>query len=785
MFNFKSYILFIFFCLFLGKTASAVSTVAPEERVSFTIVVLDSVQNTPLQLARITLRRNGVFIGGKVTDPTGRAVFTDLNSGWYAVIIHSVDYLEYRDSLLIDNSHNERTVRLQPVLHEELVISGEHEQNITTIDVKTGVQIFEAETYHPSPTSQMTGLLQENMIGAAKAATGEVHINGQHGEFTYYIDGVPVPLGVFGGLNEVVDSKVIDRASFVTGSQPAEYGGQIAAVIDVQTKVPTGKAHFDISGYSGSYLGLDNTASDTLGINTSKLKPINMNGFSLSLSDHIGKLGVFFSGSRQETERRIDPPLPYIYHNHGFDYFGYGKLDYLLNDNDYLTMNLNFGKTLTQIPYDPIEEGPKDDNQSTTNAFQTLSYFHTISKETDKESNLFVGLYAREGGLKFSPGMVDVPRFILGADTVNLAEDRNFTTFGLRTKYDSRLSHELLFAVGLNLSGTSGTEKFTPIDAAGIQKNPINTDYKGSDFGIFAQSEFHPAEWTRIDIGVRYDQHIAPDAPLQKQVSPRIKWNIFFDESTTGYLYYGKLFMPNNIEGLRTIASNVQDNTPEPTLPERDDFYEAAFIHNFSFGLRTKLSFFRKVDLPGVDDQTVGSSAIKTPVNIAKVEINGLELGLSYSDPSTPFTGYANFALTHAWGSGAITGGFLALDNARTAIDLDHDQRLSIVIGLKYQPEKWFMDLTPIYGSGLTNGNEDYVYKTGLFDFNQGVHTTPSWILNLSGGYIFNLAGGSTVTPSLYINNLLDHNHLIKGAFFSGAAWEEPRNIVLKVNVHI
>ncbi len=782
-----------FYCSLLVCVSLLISEISfakdsPDAGVSFIVVVLDSTQSAPLQLVRVSIRKGGVFVAGKVTDPSGRAQFNDLSPGSYTINIRLVDYVDFSGSVLIDNTHTIDTVFMKEVLHQEIIVSGAHEQNITTVDLKTGAQIFESETYHPSPISRMTNLVQENMIGAARAPTGEVHIRGQHGEFTYFVDGVPIPLGVFGGLNEVVDPKVIDRATFLTGGQPAEYGGQIAAVIDVQTHVPTGKAHLDFSEYTGSYLGMNNNSPDSLGINSPKLKPINTNGQSLSLSDHIGKLGIFLSGSRQETDRRIDAPLPYIYHNHGFDYFGYGKLDYLLGDNDYITANFNYGKTLTQIPFDPVEEGPKDDNQNTTNAFQTLSFFHRISHDVDKESDFFLGLYAREGGLVFTPGSVDTHNFTFGSDTTKgyiLAEDRSFTTIGMRTKYNIRLSHEVLLSAGLNFSSTSGIENFTSQDTLKNLGHSVLTNYKGSDFGIFVQSEYHPAEWTRIDMGVRYDQHIAPDALLQSQISPRIKWNIFFDENTTGYLYYGKLFMPNNIEGLRTIASNVS-NTAVPTFPERDDFYEAAFLHNFDFGLRSKFAVFRKVDLPGVDDQTVGSSAIKTPVNIQKVQINGFEVGLSYSDPSTPFSGYVNFSLVHAFGSGAIIGGFLPTTSNGTAIDLDHDQRLSVVIGLKYQPQNWYLDLTPIYGSGLTNGNPNRLpYQTAIFDFNSAQHTTPSWILNFSAGYTIKMNSGAYIEPSLFINNLFDNNHLIKGAFFSAASWEDRRNVVLKLAVHI
>jgi len=49
---------------------------------------------------------------------------------------------------------------------------------ISHIDVRSGNQVFEAETYHVPPTARMTTLIQENVMGAARAPTGEVHIRG-------------------------------------------------------------------------------------------------------------------------------------------------------------------------------------------------------------------------------------------------------------------------------------------------------------------------------------------------------------------------------------------------------------------------------------------------------------------------------------------------------------------------------------------------------------------------------------------------------------------------------
>lgn len=186
-----------------------------------------------------------------------------------------------------------------------------------------------------------------------------------------------------------------------------------------------------------------------------------------------------------------------------------------------------------------------------------------------------------------------------------------------------------------------------------------------------------------------------------------------------------------------------------------------------------------------MDDETLGSSTIRVSVNINHIIVRGIELGLTYSDPSSPFSGYLNGSIIHAVNFGPISGGFIPPNNSTAAFDADHDQRLSVVTGINYQPQNWYLNLTGIYGSGLTNGNPVYTYKTGLFDFNQAAHTTPSWIFNFSGGYTFQISSGATLEPSLSITNLLDHAHLIKGAFFSSASFEERRKVVFKIALHI
>ena len=755
------------------------------ETINFTVTVTEKNSGIPLQLVNVILKRNNSIIAVTTTNPFGRSEFSDLQSGKYEISARFIGYNDFNDTISVDSLHRSYNVQMieKNLELSEIEVRGTKENKVpTTIDITTGRQTLEGESYHAAPTGKMTDLIQQNLVGAAKAPTGEIHIRGQHGEFSYLVDGIPIPLGVFGGLNEIVDPKVISKVTFYSGGFPAEFGGQISGIMDIQNRVPTGKFHLDYSTFAGSYL---TRSSDSSGSRVGNLKALNSNGQSLSFSDHFGKLGFFFAGSRQESDRRIDQPVTNLFHDHGFDYFGFGKFDYLLNQNDYFTADLNYSTSFAQIPFDP-SLGYLNDTQNSYNGFQTLSFFHTISSIPDNQSNFFFGAFAREGGLQFTPDVNDYLKVNLNGDSTKsyaVKQDRHFTTTGLRTKFDQELSHHFKYSIGINYSYTFGSENFTFLNP--VSANLINnSSYTGYDFGAFAETGLHPAEWTRIDLGLRYDIHNAPGIPNQSQLSPRFKWSFFVDESNTIVISYDRLFMPTNIENLGALAS-LFGNIAPPALSEKDNLYEMDFIRNWGNGFNTKLDGFYKLSIPGLDDQTLGSSTVRVNVNIDKIYTTGIEFALTYNNPENPLSGYLNSSIIHAYGKGPVTGGFLPADSSTRVFDLDHDQRLSGVIGLNYQVDDWFVNLTAIYSSGLTNGNGSDIFKTGLLDFNTGAHTSPSWILNVAAGYTFNLGNGQTISPSIYINNILDHEHLIKGAFFSGASYEERRNVMLKVSYHL
>ncbi len=243
------------------NSVGTISSSNEKQGIDWRVAVFDANEKVPIGLARVVLQRGRKVIAQDVTNAAGQVWFRDIQPGSYMVTAYFVGYEIFKDSVLINQDQTTFTINLQPKDSQlqGVEVVGQRELGVSNIDMRTGNQTFESETYHPPPTAQMTNLIQQNAMGAARAPTSEVHIRGQHGEFTYYIDGIPVPLGVFGGLNEVVDPKVIDRATFITGGFPAEYGGQMSAIIDLNNRVPTGTFHLDASTYAGSYLVFNGT----------------------------------------------------------------------------------------------------------------------------------------------------------------------------------------------------------------------------------------------------------------------------------------------------------------------------------------------------------------------------------------------------------------------------------------------------------------------------------------------------------------------------------------------
>ena len=748
-------------------------------------VVTDAGSGQPLPSAEVSVMRGTEVVFNASTDAFGRYTAHNITRGPYTVTARFLGFRPQSKSVAVGDSNAD--IKLDFAL--DAVAINLEGVTVTAsvplaVDTRTGDQRFKQDQYHGAPTNTTSGILQQSIAGAARAPTGEVHIRGQHAEYTYYVDGVPVPAGISGSLNELFEPAVVNQIDFITGGWDAEYGNKNAAVVNITTRIPAGGLHYNLNGFAGNF---------------------NTYGQGLSASTNAGKLGYFFSGSHQTTDMRkepliLDPVTNEVvnFHNHGEDWYGFGKVQFTPGQNDVVNLDANLSQTKFQVPFDTTGNTQADDHQRDVNSFINLGWRHQFAGpdysggenagNAGGTPELFLGLFYRHGGLRYTPGANDQPQFIFFPDTTsyNIRENRNFNAFGVKGDYSIHPKREMEIKFGTLSSITRGQEDFSTVDASGNPGPASNSSLKGWDAGGYAQIAYSPVEQFEIRTGVRYDAHNAPFAGTQSQWSPRVRLNFYPNSANTLYLYYGRLFLPTNVEDLRAVTSVAQGGVAaDPTLPERDHFYEAGFIHRFPFGLVSKFAAYYKLSTPGIDDNTVPGSNIVTSVNIAKVKITGLEMVQEIRPPG-PFSAYLNVALNHAYGNGPITGGFFPTDAPQGFFDLDHDQRVSAVASAAYSFRQSYASLTGTYGSGLTNGVDPAVcgcsYGTGLFDFNRGIKVKPNFILNGSTGISLPF-GRALIRPEFYVDNILNKKYLLKGAFFSGASVGRPRTFQVRFNI--
>ena len=645
-----------------GIVRSEMSVRHKVANVDLTGTVTDSTSGSPLQSAEIGVTRlAGGIVSNATSDAFGHFTIHNLAPGSYTVSVRLLGYRPMSQLLVVaatSTSAQHVSFAMSPV-----GLNLEAFKIIATVpialDTRTGNQVFKQDDYHGAPTTTTSQLLQQSIAGAARAPTGEVHIRGQHAEYTYYVDGVPVPPGISGSLNELFDPEVVNSINFQTGGWDAEYGGRNAAVVNVTTKIPAGGFRGSVSSYAGTYDG-----ATTIGAK-------GFNGQSVSASDNSGPWGFYVAGARQFSDMRLEPVVTdsseskiLNFHNTGTDGYGFGKLQYAPNVNNVLALEANGSQTRFAVPFDSTGGGFQNDHQTDFNGFINLGWHHqigdTVSGRT--RADLFAGLFYRRATLRYDADPHDQPQFVFFPDvkdTFNLAEQRQANTFGIKLDYAYRPADPVEVKVGTLTSFVTGHENFSTFNATGARGPQSVSDLTGHDIGVYAQTAYTPTEWFELRTGLRYDAHNAPFVGTSSQLSPRVRLNFYPSTSTTLYLYYGRQFIPTNVEDLRAVTIAAQGGeVSRGTEPERDNFFEAGAIRRFgTWGIVAKLSAYDKRSNPGIDDNTVPGSAIVTDVNIAHVRITGIEAVLEFR-PDSSWAGYVNAALNHAYGSGTITGGF-------------------------------------------------------------------------------------------------------------------------------
>ena len=340
-----------------------------------------------------------------------------------------------------------------------------------------------------------------------------------------------------------------------------------------------------------------------------------------------------------------------------------------------VALEANLSQTKFAVPFDSTGGASQNDHQRDVNSFLNLGWHHQFATPANgaHQSELFTGLFARHGSLNYSPSRTTIRSScsFRTRSIFNLSEQRSFNTYGIKADYAMHPSNEVEFKVGTLSSVTSGHENF--VDRSPRRALPGPASNSGSVRSrhrrVRADGVLSGRMAVEIRAGVRYDAHNAPfvghAVAGEPAHSPQLL-SVDVDDALW------VLRAPVHADERRGSARDHERGAGRrrcatPTLPERDNFFEAGLIQRIpNLGMIAKLSAYHKESAPGIDDNTVPGSAIVT-VGKHRARQDHRSREGARASAERPVLGYVNAALNHAYGTGTITGGFFPDATAATA----------------------------------------------------------------------------------------------------------------------
>jgi hypothetical protein len=613
-----------------------------------------------------------------------------------------------------------------------------------------------AQVIHPSASDAKTDqgfshLITSTIAGAASAPSGEFHIRGSHGQYTYYLDGAPLPASVSGSFSDLINPKNIETLRVLTGGFPAEYGNNLAAVFDVTAR----------AGQPGRPRGFGQQLASSFSTYES----------TVQFGGGSPRLQYFISGLRNFTNRRLDPVTQDPLHDAGADAVLFGKFDYGAGPNDRIVLDTAHTDAFLQLPNEKEQQQiGRDVTQREDGDFANLIWRHGQGPQSLK-----VALYSHQSRLRYTgdpahdlagatPGNAD------GSVPANLPssafEDRYANYIGLRTDASSRIAARHKIGYGFDISTVTGAEHFTLLNAVdngdgttGIQMVQDDHELSGGDKSAYLQDDWTPGRLL-VNYGVRYDIHKTDTTT--SQLSPRLNLTYTLSGRDKVHAYYDRLFQPAPIEDIRKLDPNSV-----PFKPERDNFYEVGYTHE-NGGITTSLSGYYKTVQDVIDENIIAGTQIREPFNVQKGYVRGLEFAVDGS-LTRDLSFYANYARSWARAAGDFTGGLVPVGAPPGYFYEDHDQTHTASVGLSYQKRGYSANLDGEYGSGFPYGQN----AVGL----PNVYRVPAH-------FIFNLELGTQIGRgqlALSTQNILNHGYVIKQASpFSDREWGQGRALGVK-----
>jgi len=672
----------------------------------------------PVSGAQVTATGNNLTQRTQ-TDAAGRFAFPNLTPGSYVVMAQAT---AGSATTSVDVATVGADVTLRLVAKQLGVVSVIASSTVQ----KAGTDLtLNRKALTRSPAAGNFSELLDQLPGAARGANGVVHINGDHGDINYIVDGVSIPQELNRTIGSELNPNSVSFVDVLEGAFPAQYGGRFAAVLNVNTRSSVGTPGFSGAITAGSYGSLDT---------------------SLGYENLVGPGSLVAAFRSEMTQRGSDPPNFDSPHNNASDANQFIRYT-LPSGNNYVNFILSHSYVTYQIPVNVDGGGPSstDDNQTQDDTFSALQFKRAIGSRGaltygvaykrshirdfgDPANDWAYGQAANLAGGGLSTDCANafsIPKYNGLTCGYSLSSNRTATDYIVNI--DDALSNaNHLVRWGALYDVTNVAKLYTVTLQPGNFLAPIfspstpnaafavvdNAPNNGNSESLYIQDNWRMGSAWKLDYGLRSDSFALQSNEFARgfgMFSPRVKLTRMLGPRSSIYAFYGRFFTPFSFENVSPKAAFTLNLPIQPTVaqfdlkPQRDSDYEIGGhlpVGAGDLGLRVMQK--NATDL--IDDTQVGLTNLHQDINyqVGRIATQSAILQM-------PFQAGDNFYVsvnhTYSENKGCETQLLAPCFGSPTDFTpADHEQRWgSNAAILLNNPRGGWFSMDGEYGSGLSS----------------------------------------------------------------------------------
>lgn len=644
----------------------------------------------------------------------GRFVFHNVPFNDYHLEVFARDFqpihqtVELRTSLPLEITVPMRPQGMTVAVEETLSIVEEHPSTHLDIDQSTIERI---------PAAVQSRALESILLatpGFVANDNGRFHFRGSHGQLTFVVDGIPLSDHTHATFSNSMDPAQINSLEIITGGISAEYGGKPVAVVNMTTRSGLGTP----KGFTGEVsLGAARFSTLETGV---------------TVQGGTDRFGYFVTGAASRSDRFLDPVDFRNFHNSGETGRLFSRFDWVLGDRDTLRFSACGGKTTRDVVNLASQQAAGMNQRAMTqDANASLGWSHLFSAN----QSLDVSAYGRRATSRLIPSRDLAAGFSAGGPDfpVWANQDRSLENWGAQVAFNQRFFAESTFKAGLQYVAFPIREQFRfAITSDAYVTDPDSPLHAFTPAGggaiwafdghttptlasAFAQTDLHFGNLF-LALGLRYDAWTLKgtrDAELQ----PRLGVSYRIPSTRTIFrASYDRLLITPDRENLALSSSpeaaGLAEHGTQQVRPEVQDAWNVGAEQQFGAWGRLNLDFWGRKGRNTSDVEQFLNTGIEFPIALAHGFFHGFNLRFDVTS-KTGFSAYLSVGKTRALVEGPTTGGLEVHAGGHESgetlgrFPIDHDQKLSVQLGLRYEQAGWWLQVLGRHDSGLVAGDPE------------------------------------------------------------------------------